>query len=633
MADTQTVERKLAAIFAADVAGYSQLMQLDETATLRALRSSRAVIDPLIAAHRGRIFNTAGDSVVADFSSAVDAVECAMAVQDAVAAENEHRPGSERMWFRIGVHLGDVVVDGNNLLGDGVNIAARLQALAEPGGICISSAVRDQLGTKLPARFVDLGGQRVKNIDRPLHAFEVYGQRSAAASAPRGRGAGTGRGIRLGIAAIAVALLIAAAAAWWHGWLRPPGAANQAAAVALAPRLSMVVLPFANLSQDPAQDYFADAISEDLTTDLSRIAGALVIAHSSAANYKGKPIAAKQIGSELGVRYVVRGSVQRADTQVRINAALIDARTETQLWAERFDRDIGDLFMVQNEITARIANALQSQLAVAEARRPIEHPDALDYLLRGRAELTRPVSREANDAAARDFEKALALDPKVPDGKAWLANMLAIRVFDEFSDSPDDDLRRAAGLAAEALAAMPNSALAHYARAQVLRAENRCKEAIPEYETAIAIDRSRAAAYAHIGWCKFLTGSVEQVVPYFEQAIRISPSAPGIAPWYGRLGVMYLLNSRIDEAIPALERARNENARLAFVHAYLAAAYALTGQQERAHAALAEAQQLSSAYANLASIEKSAWYADPKIRALAQETYFAGLRKAGLPEG
>ena len=630
MTDGHALERKLAAIFAADVAGYSRLMQRDEDATLRALRASRAIIDRLIAAHRGRIFGTAGDSVVADFASAVDAVDCALAVQEAIAGENEQRPDGERLWFRIGVHLGDVVVDGDNLLGDGVNIAARLQGLADPGGICVSSAVRDQLGTKLPANFVDRGRQRVKNIDRPLHAFAVAGRHGDAAptASPRWR-----RG-RIAIAAGGATLLIVVIAApWWQPWVGAPNGAERTAAIVAAPRLSIVVLPFANLSNDPTQDYFADGITEDLTTDLSRIAGALVIARYSAFRYKGQPLNPQQVSRDLGVRYVVRGSVQRSGPQVRINAMLIDAQTDAQLWAERFDRDISNLFVVQNEITARIANALQAQIALAEARRPIARPDAFDYVLRGRAELTKPISRDTYDAAARDFEKALALDPRLPDGAAWLANVLAIRVFDELSDTPDDDLRRAGELAAQALAIEPNSALAHYARAQVLRAGNRCQEAIPEYEASIAIDRNRAPAYAHIGWCKFLTGSVEQVTPYFEHAIRLSPNAPGIAPWYGRLGVVRLLTSNVGEALVALERARSENARLPFVHAYLAAAYALDGQLERARAALADAQQLSPAYANLASIEKSPWYANSAIRALAEKTYFVGLRKAGLPEG
>ena len=639
MAEAQVVERKLAAIFAADVAEYSRLMGLDELGTLRTLQAYRAILDRLIAAYRGRIFNTAGDSVVADFASAVDAVECAVAVQGAIEKENDNRPAGEQMRFRIGVHLGDIIVEGANLFGDGVNIAARLQTLAQPGGICLSGVVRDQIGTRLPVAFTRLGEQRVKNIAEPVRVFSVEGMPgrgllSSTASGPRW-GA-----IRTPVVALTVLILVAVAGTTWWLWpgrdsqLRPPRAESATASVAQpssAPRLSIVVLPFANLSNDPQQEYFADGISEDLTTDIAGIQGSQVIARNTAFTYKGKPVDAKQIGRDLGVRYVLEGSVQRSGKEVRVNAQLVDAETGAHLWAERFDRDIGDLFALQNEITARIARELQSQLAIAESRRPTDNPDALDYLMRGRAVLTRPISRENNDEAVTSFETALALDPQSAEAAAWLAVALAVRVTDELSDFPDVDLQRAERLVAQALAASPNSALAHYAKGQVLRIQSRCREAIPEFERAIALDRSRVPAYAHVGWCKFLTGSIDQAVPYFEQAIRLSPYGPGIAPWYGRMGVMQLLEGHTDEAIGWLEKANSENARLAFVHAYLAAGYALKAETERARAELTEAQGLSKSYASLANVEKSNWYDEPKIRSLAEATYFAGLRKAGMP--
>jgi TolB-like protein/Tfp pilus assembly protein PilF len=623
-------------------------MQLDELGTLRALRASRAIIDRLIAEYRGRIFTTAGDSVLADFASAVDAVECALAVQGAIAEENAQRPEGERLRFRIGVHLGDVIVEGDDLLGDGVNIAARLQTLAEPGGIYVSAAVRDQIGTKLPIAFIDRGGQRLKNMARPLRAFEIVGPGREALAGIAARRSRSRRAL-FGVVIAMLVLAAIVAASWWH-WSTAPGmgplASQQVGAPAIpaspppdqgarnvpAPRLSIVVLPFTNLSNDPEQEYFADGITEDLTVDVSRIAGAVVIARNSAFAYKGHAADPKKIGRELGVRYILQGSVRRAGSQIRINAVLIDAETDTQIWAERFDRDIGDLFAVQNEITVRIARALQSQMAIAESRRTVAHPDALDYILRGRAQLTKPISPENYNEAIAYFESALELDPQSAEAAAWLANLLAVRALDELTPFPNDDLHRARQLAAHALAAAPNNAMSHYARAQVLRAEARCAEAIPEYEAAIALDRSRAPAYAHIGWCKFLTGSVDGVIPNFEQAIRLSPHEPGIAPWYGRLGVVHLLQSHLDEAIASLEKARSENARLPFVHAWLAAAFALKGEDKRAHLELAEAQQLGDAYASVASVKKSNWFAKPEIRALAEATYFVGLRKAGMPE-
>jgi adenylate cyclase len=636
LVDAQVVERKLAVIFAADVAEYSRLMGQDEIGTLRRLQAYRAILDPLITGHHGRIFNTAGDSVMADFASAVDAVECAVAFQQAIANENKNRPPGEQMRFRIGIHLGDLIVEGENLFGDGVNIAARLEAMAEPGGICLSGAVRDQIGNRLPVEFISLGEQRVKNIAERVRAFKIAGISDSPASTSDLTGLWRTSRIRILGAAAALVVLIAAGGASWWLWSGP----RQTAALATgpppqaysAPRLSLVVLPFANLSNDPEQEYFADGITDDLTTDLSRIQGSLVIAQNTAFTYKGKPVDAKQIGRELHVRYVLEGSVQRSGKQVRINAQLVDAETGVHLWAERFDRDIDNLLTLQNEITARIARALQSQLAIAEANRPTEHPDALDWILRGRAVLTRPISKENYDEAVNSFETALALDPKAVDAQSYLAIVLAVRVFDELSDFPDVDLRRAEKLAAAAVAAAPNSGLAHLAMGQVLRAEGHCGEAIPEYETAIAIDPSRAPAYAHLGWCKFLTGSVDGVIPNFEQAVRLSPNEPGIAVWHGRLGIVELLQSHTDQALAWLEKANAENPRLPIVQAYLAAALALKGETARARAALAEAQRLSPVYASLATVKKQVLFEDPKIRALAEATYFPGLREAGIPD-
>jgi adenylate cyclase len=630
VADAQVVERKLAVIFAADVAEYSRLMGLDEVGTLRTLQAYRAILDRLIDSHHGRIFNTAGDSVMADFASPVDAVECAVAAQEAIAKENGNRAVGEQMWFRIGVHLGDVIVEGENLFGDGVNIAARLEALAEPGGVCLSGAVRDQIGTRLPVAFIPLGEQRVKNIAEPVRAFKVGGTPLSATKATRVRRTGV-----LGAVAAAVILIAAGGGGWWLWSGRHAGpdqsAVSSSAQPFSAPRLSIVVLPFANLSNDPEQQYFADGITEDLTTDISRIQGSLVIARNTAFTYKGNNDV-KRIGRELGVRYILEGSVQRAGNQVRINVQLVDTETGAQLWADRFDRDAADLFALQNEITARIARALQSQLAIAEARRPTVQPDALDYILRGRAVLTRPTSKENSNEASTLFEKALALDPQSADAASWLAATLAFRVTDDLSDSPDEDLHRAERLVAQALAASPNMALAHYVKGQVLFAQSRCREAIPEYERAIELDRSRAPAYGRLGWCKFLTGSVDEAITHFEEAIHLSPHDPNIASWYGRMGLIYLLQSHTDEAIGWLEKANSENGRLAFVHAYLAAGYALKGEIDRARAELAEAQGLSNMYSSLASVKKSTWFDDPKIRALAEATYFPALRKAGLPE-
>jgi TolB-like protein/class 3 adenylate cyclase/Tfp pilus assembly protein PilF len=633
--------RRLAAIIAADVAGYSRLMGADEEGTYRRFQAHLTeLIDPKISEHHGRVVKNTGDGLLAEFPSVVDAVRCAAEVQRAMLDREPDIADDRRIRLRIGVNLGDVIAEHDDIFGDGVNIAARLQELAEPGGICVSATVREQIRDRLSYPLDDLGEQIVKNITRPVRVYALGPEAVADLPPSEVPIAVPRRRSRVGIAGAAAAavILVVGAGLWWlwpEATPPPTPAASVASSTArslVAPPLSIVVLPFTNLGSDPGQQYFADGITEDLTTDLSRIANMLVISRDSAFTYKDKPVNARRIGRELGVRYVLEGSVQRSLNEVRINVQLIDAENDSHLWADRFDRDIGDLFALQNEITARIATALQSQLALAESRRPTNNPDALTYIMRGRAVMTRPISKENYQEAVGLFESALKLDPNSADAAAWLAVALTVRVTDELSESAEVDLRRAAELAKEALAAAPDSAMAHYARAQVLRAESRCAEAIPEYETAIALDRSRAPGYAHVGWCKFLTGSIDGAISYLERAIRLSPSGPGIAPWYGRIGVIQLLEAHTAEAIASLEKSERENGRLPFVHAYLAAAYALEGQTEHARKELAEARALSGAYSSLANVAKSTWYDNHKVRALAEATYFSGLRKAGIPE-
>jgi adenylate cyclase len=394
------------------------------------------------------------------------------------------------------------------------------------------------------------------------------------------------------------------------------------------------VLPFANLSNDPDQQYLADGITEDLTTDLSRLADMFVISRNTAFTYRNKPVDAKQIGRELGVRYLLEGSVQRSANQVRVTAQLIDAQTDAHLWAERFDRDTGDLFALQNEITSQIANALNLELIGAEAARPIEHPDALDYILRGRAARLQPNSRKVLAEAISLFERALALDPRSAEAQSYLALALVNRVLDGMTDSAAADIARAEGLVGQALAASPRSALVHYVKGELLRAQKRMDEAIPEYETALAFNRNAAGALHALSECKLFAGSIEEVIPLEEQVIRLSPRDPQIANRYFRIGRVHLLESRTDEAILWLERARSANPELPVVHASLASAYGLKGETEHAAAELAEARRLAGegSYSSIARLKTRGYWGVPKIRALFEATYFAGLRNAGVPE-
>jgi adenylate cyclase len=591
--------RRLTAILAADVAGYSRLMEADEEGTHERLRAHfEQLIDPKIALHRGRIVKTTGDGMLAEFASVVDAMRCAAEIQRAMADRDAEMPDERRIRFRVGINLGDVIAEGEDIFGDGVNVAARLEALAEPGGICVSGMVHDQIRDRLPYPFDDLGEQSVKNIARPVRVYAL--RRDSVAVLP----------------ASSVPLAVSIA--------QP----------AVAPRLSIVVLPFGNLSSDPEQQYFADGITEDLTTDLSRIEGSFVISRNTAFTYRGKPIDTKQIGHELGVRYVLEGSVRRSGNQLRVNAQLIDAETDAHLWAERFDRDTSDLFALQDEITSRIGVALNLELVTAEAARPTEHPDALDYVLRGRAAYARPPSRSQITEAIGLYERALALDPHSVEAQSWLAVGLMFRVLANMTDSAAADIERAKGLSEQALAASPRSPRAHSAKGQVLRAQRRFAEAIPEYETVLALNHNWVTALHALGQCKLYAGSIEETIALTEKAIRLSPRDPQLGVWYQQIGLVHLLQSRTDEAFVWSEKARNATPAHAGIRAQLASAYALKGDPERAAEELAEARRLGAdgRYMSIARLRAVGYWGVPKIRALWEATYFAGLRKAGMPE-
>jgi adenylate cyclase len=575
------VERRLAAVLAADVAGYSRLIGVDEEGTLARLKAIRAeLINPVIAAHRGRIVKTTGDGLLAEFASTVDALRCASEIQVGMADRNAGIPPADRIEYRIGIHQGDIVVEDGDIFGDGVNIAARLEALAEPDGICVSARVQEDAIGKLDLAFRDLGEQQLKNIARPVRAYSV----------------GRDRAPRSGPAAVDI------------------------------PRLSIVVLPFGNLNNDPEQQYFVDGITEDLTTDLSRIGDMLVISRNTAFTYQGKRVDTRQIGRELGVRYVLEGSVRRIGDRVRINAQLIDTETDSHRWAERFDRSVGDLFALQDEIVSRIAIALNVEMVVAEAARPAGNPDAMDCILRGRAALAKPLSVESRNDAIKWFERALSLAPSSTEAQAFMASALAGRVIDVFPGSSDADTDRAERLARQAVAASPRSATAHVAMADVLRAQRRYAEAISEYEAALALNRNLVRALADIGRLKIYVGPIDDAIPFQEQAIRLSPRDPSIWNWYFRIGEAHLLQSRLNEAIAWLEKARNAAPAVWFLHFYLAAAYVLSGCPESARAALGVAERLQGAafegnVARLAGLFAPA----PEIR-----TRFEAIIRAGL---
>lgn len=598
--------RRLAAILAADAVGYSRLMRADEEGTHERFKAHRReLVDPKIMEHRGRIVKYTGDGMLVEFPSVVEAVLCAVEVQCGMGHRNIGIDNDERITFRMGINLGDVIAEPEDIYGDGVNIAARLEALAEPNGICISQTVFEQVRDKLPYPFEDLGEQLVKNIARPLHAFALRPDV---------------------IAALPLTEII-----------RVPGGSEPAAGVVAqtrAPRLSIIVLPFASLSDDREQHYIADAITDDVTTDLSRIPDMVVISRNTAFTYRDKPVDTRRLGRELNVRYVLEGSVRRAGNRIRVNTQLIDAETDAHVWAERFDQAADDLFKLQDEVTGQIAVALNLELIGDAAAKPAAQPDAVDFILRGRAALNRGSTRENFAEAVKLFEDALALDPGSPDARLFLANALTLRVLEQMTDGASTDLARAEQLLEDTRNSPRRRPLVHFTKGQILRAQNRHDAALPEYETTIALDRNSVPALAALGQCQFRAGLLDDAMAAQEQAIRLSPRDPYIANYYWRIGMTYLLQSHMNQAVAWLEKARNANSRLAGPHAWLASAYALMGDEKRAVAELAESRRLSgdNRYASIGRFKSRGFLGSPRTHELAETTFFAGLRKAGVPE-
>ena len=643
--------RHLAAILAADVAGYARLMSEDEEATLAGLRAWRhQIADPRIRAHRGRIVKSTGDGFLAEFQSVVDAVRCGVEMQRAMAERNAAIPAARRIEFRMGINLGDIVAEDNDIFGDGVNVAARLEALAEPAGICISRTVRDHIRDKLPYVFDDRGEQQVKNIARPVRVYALSPAVIAATdltAAPQRR-----RVAAVGVVAVAVTILVVAAgaSAWWlrtrshqAGHAVLPASTDTASGsaasgqVAAVPRLSIVVLPFDNLSRDPDQDYFADGITEDLTTDLSRIAGSFVIARNTAFTYKGKSIDVKQLGRELGVRYVLEGSVRRSGEQVQVTVQLIDAESGAHVWADRFDTNRRNLADAQSDITGRLARTLNLQLVQAVGRQIEQersvNPDAQDLVMRGWALYQRTQVAASRAAARNAFEQALQLDPNSYDAKLGIAASIVVDLSGGYSEEPELDQARAEKLLGELLEREPNRSQLHQTIALLRRVQNRLPESRIEWERAIELDPNNSIAYGQLGVTLIYLGEPAKAIPLEEKRIRLNPNDPNIALAYWSLGLAHLLLGNNGQAIDWLTKASAANPRVYYFYLDLAAALALDGHIDQARAALAEALKLRPEVNSMVR-QRARWaYTNnPAYRALAEKTIDAGLRLAGMPD-
>ncbi len=628
------MERKLTAILCADVFGYSRLMGKNEEATLRSLSSSRKLIDSLIEQHRGRFVNSAGDSVLAEFASVVNAVQCAVEIQATLKTENANLPSDRRMEFRIGVNLGDVMVDGEQIYGDGVNVAARLESLAEPGGICISGKVHDEIRSKLALGYQDLGAQQVKNITEPVRVFRVMLE-GGTANATRTTAKAKERSLRKhwhgGVFSLAGLALIAAVIVFvQHLSLKPPATsasipAAQSPALPLPDKPSIAVLPFTNLSGDREQEYFSDGITDDLTTALSRLPGLFVIDRNSAFTYKGKPVKAQQVSRELGVRYVLEGSVRKEADQVRITAQLADATTGADLWAVHYDRPLRDIFALQDEIVQRIVTTLNLQLDLmqrgADVRQTTDNLEAYDNFLRGLVYIW-SLTKGDNAKARQMFEKAIGLDPKYARAYAALGYSYWVAWAHQWSHDPHF-LDRALQLEQQTIALDDSLAFAHMALGQIYLYKKQYDQATAEAERAIALDPNSAFGYRALAFIMNWSGKPAEGIGLAEKAMRVDPRNRDYYLWLE--GGSYTQMGRYEEAIPILKRhlARYPNSFGA--HYILVLDYTELGREDEARAEATEVLRLSPNF----SLDAEKRLNPQKDQTVANR-FYADLRKAGL---
>jgi TolB-like protein/class 3 adenylate cyclase/Tfp pilus assembly protein PilF len=588
------VGRRLAAIVAADVAGYSRLMHNDEEAThtkLTALLTD--AVDPAIAEHGGRIVKNTGDGFLAEFASAVEAVRATLQFQTRIKELTIDEVEDSRIAFRVGINIGDVIVEPHDIFGDSVNIAARLEGIAEPGGLCISSTAYDYVQGKVGVKFVDLGEQNLKNIARPVRAYALVRDELSL----------------------------------------PTKGSSTTPSPPLAPRLSIVVLPFANIGGDHEQEYFVDGVTESLTTDLSRISGAFVIARNTAFTFKGKALDVKKLGRELNVRYVLEGSVQRSGNRLRVNVQLVDAETGNHLWAERFDKPIADLFDMQDEIISRLANALDAELIAAEARRAEHsvHPDAMDLVFQGRSCFNRGLIPDYMTQARRFFEQALALDPENIEAMAGLARVDQNLGASLMTDDRSAQLAAAETTITKVLSLAPNHASAHVILGAVQMFTKRAAQSIAEFEQALALDRNLARAHALIGLAKYFLGRGAETEPHVNEAFRLSPRDTFAPEWLIYVGLAKVQLGADAEAVVWLRRGLDASRNYSLAHFQLAAAFARLGKLDEARAAVNSGLALDPRF-TIRRFRANA-PSDNPIYLAGRERLVEGMGLAGVPEG
>jgi adenylate cyclase len=626
--------RKIAAILVADVVGYSRLAGADEDRTLSRLRGLRSdLIDPAVAAHHGRTVKRTGDGMFIEFRSVVDAVRCAVEVQTAMIERNAGVPPEKRIEFRVGIHLGDVVEEGDgDLMGDGVNIAARLEGIAKPGAICLSEDAYRQVKGRLDLKVSDLGLTQLKNIAEPIRVYLLeVGKPNDAKPLPSSTPADRAKTLvskrRLGFAPLAAAFAALVLLAAASGWMLLSGRLVKPAQAA---HLSVVVLPFANLSGDPSQDFFADGVTENLTTELSRIKDSFVIARNTAFTYKGKNVDAKEIGKELGVRYVLEGSVQRDQNRVRVNAQLVDSETGAHLWADRFEEDVADLFKLQDQVVARLASAVGYELVAAEAKKGARsaNPDVTDLAMQGwtlqwRALQQPPTERrEANREARTLFDRALQIDPNDADSLAGSAFTFFVDFFNGWGNPGTDYEAKALGQADRAITLAPDNVRGYLAKGVYLSTSRRPREGLAAAEAGLAINPNFVMLFGPRIIAELSLGRYEQAKADAQRAMRLSPRDPLLGAFHLQTGEAELGLGHPDAAIGQCRQAIDSGFRRYEAYLLLAAAYAQAGKMDEAKDALAEARRINPKLTVKWLIEHGR-----DVPAVLD-----GLRKAGLPE-
>jgi class 3 adenylate cyclase/TolB-like protein len=624
------VERKLAAILAADVVGYSRLMGADEVGTLRALKTLRRDhLDPTIAAYGGHIVKTTGDGLLVDFASVVDAVACAVTVQRKMLERNAAVSGDKRLVLRIGINVGDIIVDGNDIFGDGVNIAARLESICEPGGLCISEIARDQVRDKLPLTFADLGEQQVKNIARPVRVFGLAPQAIAeTGELSPGRAMPVKPPNRAVLAAVlAIVLILAGAGAWWAVRdVSPPAsqtaAAPQSSSTDLRP--TVAVLPLVSVAEGTKDDYFADGLTEDILSALGRFSEFTVRSHNAVFAYKGKNPRPEEVGRDLDVRYVVEGSIRRSPERVRISVRLTAAARNVLLWSENYDVAPNEIFSVQDDITRRIAGTLASRLTNLELTKANTKPpssmEAYDLVLRGR-DLFGRVNRSANSQARALFERAIELDPGYAPAYIGLGLVELNGVMQGWTADPEATLQRAEALGQKAIALDSTSAGAHALLGGTYIRYADYDRALDEMRRAVELNNSDPNAYAGLGTALLWSGDVEGSVKALETASKLGLEFTRNDLFI--LGTAYLLADRSADAVRTLERALERTKLDVYSNAILAAAYAEAGRQADALRQAASVRELDPRFdsADFGSLLRK-----PELRT----KLGAALKKAGL---